>query len=231
MATTSIRKPGIREQHLLRKQNNPLFDEGESVDSKQLAEARLADDLERDSFVEKFTALVQRAAGLSPNTPSETILEIKEELDRSYQQACALPGEQQKFKQAIRKLVDTIMASVWKGVADDQYAQQQLRDEQFARDMHFQLQEVALISALTHPMSPITEDELIPSLLSEPVADLAMALQVFDENQIEILYTSASEFLHSKDSEHKLPDAWERLTFIGAYLRKLRPNIANEPEE
>lgn len=231
MVTKPTRKAGIREQHLLRKQDNPLFDGKQPVTPRQLAEARLADDLERDSFVENFTALVQRAANLNPSTPSETVLEIKEDLDRSYQQACALPGEQEKFKDAIRKLVKVIMDSVWRGVADDQYAQQQLRDEQFARDMHFQLQEVPLVSALTHPNSPITEDELIPSVLSEPVSDLAMALQVFDENQIEVLYLDAGAFLHHKDPEHKLADAWARLTFIGSYLRKLRPNAATNREE
>jgi hypothetical protein len=231
MDSTSNRKPGMREQHLLRKQDNPLFDGQEPVTPQQLAEARLSDDLERDRFVENFTSLVRRAAELNPNTPSETILEIKEELDRSYQQACALPGDQKKFKDAIRKLVKVIMDSVWKGVTEDQHAQQQLRDEQFARDMHFQLQEVPLVSALTHPNSPITEDELIPTVLSEPLSDLAMALQVFDENQIEVLYSDAGAFLHSKDPERKLADAWERLTFIGSYLRKLRPDVAANQEE
>jgi hypothetical protein len=231
MESTSPHKPGIRERHLLRKQDNPLFDSEKPVTSQQLAEARLSDDLERDSFVENFTALVRRAADLKSNTPSETVLEIKEELDRSYQQACALPGDQEKFKDAIRRLVKVIMDSVWQGVADDQYAQQQLRDEQFARDMHFQLQEVPLVSALTHPNSPITEEELIPSVLSEPLSDLAMALQVFDENQIEVLYSDASAFLESKDPEHKLPDAWERLAFIGSYLRKLRPSVAANQEK
>ena len=59
----------------------------------------------------------------------ETILEIKQELDRSYQQVCALPGDQQQIKSAIKKLLAQIMQAIRTAAANDAYAKQQLDDE------------------------------------------------------------------------------------------------------
>ena len=109
-------KAGIREQHLLRKRHNPLFDASNSdISNEQLARARLEDGAEMDRFLGDFQLLVQKAAQFEPNTPSDTILELKEELDRAYQQACALPGDQEHIKHSIRKLLTVIMQAVRAG--------------------------------------------------------------------------------------------------------------------
>ena len=110
MTHVSKDRPGVREQQLLRKMNNPLFGEIQSTVGKDdLAQARLEDGLEKDRFLAAFQGLIQKAVDLQPNTPSETVLEIKAELDRSYQQACALPGDMTPVKQSIIRLVDLIM--------------------------------------------------------------------------------------------------------------------------
>ena len=62
--------------------NNPLFGEVRSkVGKDDLAQARLQDGVEKDRFITAFQALVQRAVDLQPDAPSETVLEIKAELD------------------------------------------------------------------------------------------------------------------------------------------------------
>ncbi len=206
---------GIREQHLLRRKDNPLFEESRrEVSNEVLAGARLQDGADLDHFMSEFQQLVQRAAALEPNTPSETILEIKEALDRSYQQCCTLPGDQGAVKTAIRRLIDTIMRAVESGIGNDAYARKQLEDETVARDLHFRLQELPLVAALTAEHSPIPEDELIPSLLSEPVATLEPTLQLFDEAQLATIFNEARTFLQHRDPERMLVDAWQRLQLI-----------------
>jgi hypothetical protein len=210
---------------LLRKRANPLFDEAQRrVSEEDIAAARREDSLEQDRFMEGFRALVQRAIDLEPNTPSETVLEIKEQLDKSYQQVCALPGDHAEIKNAIRKLVAVIMKSIQAGIGNDAYARQQLQDEEIARQAHFELQELPLVADLTHPESPIAEDELIPSLLSEPRETLAPVLQLFDENQLAAIHNDATVFLEQRDPEKQLSEAWQRLALIEQCYRELQPD-------
>ncbi len=206
---------GIREQHLLRKKDNPIFNESErNVSNEALAKARMEDGVEMDTFISDFQALVQRSVALEPNTPSETILDIKEQLDRSYQQCCALPGDQTAIKAAIRKLIEAIMRAVESGIGNDAYARQQLEEEALARELHFKLQELPLVAALTAANSPVAENELIPSLLSEPADTLTSTLQLFDETQMATIFSEASAFMQRQDPERKLMEAWQRLQLI-----------------
>jgi hypothetical protein len=219
-------RPGVREQQLLRKMNNPLFGElCSKVGKDDLAQARLEDGLEKDRFLDAFQALVQKAVDLQPNTPSETVLEIKAELDRSYQQACALAGDMTPIKQSITRLVDLIMQAVRAGAGNNAHAQQQLLEEDIARKAHYELQEIPLVAALMHPDSPVAADELIPSLLSEAEQPLAATLTLFDEQQMAALCHDAGVFLAQRDPEHRLVDAWARLQLIEDHYRQLQPPV------
>jgi len=213
-------RPGVREAHLLRKRDNPLFSRAaREVSNEALASARLQDGMEMDRFIQEFQALVQRAVALEPNTPSETVLELKEELDRGYQQACALPGDQSAVKAAIRKLLGVIMRAVRSGSGNDAYAARQLDEEDLARQTHFELQELPLVAALTHPESPVAADELIPSLLSEDDASLERCLTLFDDRQLAEIRQDAAQYLQRIDADRRLSDAWRRLDLIRRHFR------------
>jgi len=230
MSTPFPEHTGIREQHLLRKKDNPLFEDSErDVSNEALAKARMEDGVEMDAFMSEFQTLVQRAAALEANTPSETILEIKEQLDRSYQQCCALPGDQAVVKAAIRKLIETIMRAVERGIGNDAYAQRKLEEEVLARELHFKLQEVPLVAALTAENSPITEKELVPSLLSEPAETLMPSLQLFDENQIAAILSGAEALLKQRDPQRALADAWRGLELIENCYHDMQPDSAPGP--
>ncbi len=216
-------QPGMRERHLLRKRHNPLFGEKQSdVSNEQLAGARLEDGVEMDRFIGEFQLLVHKTAELEASAPSETILEIKEELDRSYQQVCALPGDQAHIKNAIRELLTLMMRAIRSASGEDAYAKRQLDDEEAAREVHFELQELPLVSALTHPDSPIAEDELVPSLLSEPGETLAPTLQLFDKDQLASILSDAEMLLQKKDPQRSLTHAWERLKLIETHFREMQ---------
>jgi hypothetical protein len=220
-------RPGVREQQLLRKMNNPLFGEVRSkVGKDDLAQARLQDGVEKDRFITAFQALVQRAVDLQPDAPSETVLEIKAELDHSYQQACALPGDMTAIKESIIRLVDLIMQAIRAGAGNDAHVQQQLIEEDIARKAHYELQEIPLVAALMHPDSPVAADELIPSLLSEAAQSLAATLTLFDEQQMAALCHDARVFLAQQDPERGLADAWARLQLIEDHYRRLQPSAS-----
>ena len=55
MTTQTENRPGVRESHLLRKRHNPLFGEtARNVSNEALAEARMADGVEMDQFLQEF---------------------------------------------------------------------------------------------------------------------------------------------------------------------------------
>jgi hypothetical protein len=218
-------RPGVREAHLLRKRNNPLFrPAARAVTNEQLATARLEDGVDMDNFMRDFRELVQQAAELGPNTPSETVLELKEQLDQSYQRACALPGDQSNIRQAIRKLIVIIMQAVRGGIGNDNYAAGKLDEEDAARQTHYALQELPLVAALTHPQSPVAEDELIPSLLSEDDTALLRCLVIFDQAQVGAICADAADYLDEIDPQRKLGDAWRRLELLLDYYREHAPD-------
>ncbi len=222
-------RPGVREAHLLRKKDNPLFPLAErQVSNEALATARLHDGLELDRFTQDFQALVQRAVTLEANAPSEAVLELKEQLDHSYQRACALPGDQSHIKAAIGKLLGIIMNAVRSGIGNDAYAAQQLEDEELAREAHFTLQETPLVAALTHAESPVAETELVPSLLSEDDAGLERCLSLFDTTQLASICAQAAEWLQAIDPQRSLAYAWRRLAIIQAYFSHLSAQTANQ---
>ena len=219
-------RPGVREAHLLRKRDNPLFSHAaREVSNEELASARLEDGMEMDRFIQEFQVLVQRAGALAPNTPSDTVLDLKEELDRGYQQACALPGDQSAVKEAIRKLLGVIMRAVRSGIGNDAYAARQLDEEDMARQTHFELQELPLVAALTHPESPVAADELIPSLLSEDDASLERCLTLFDDQQLAEIRQDAAQYLQRIDADRRLSDAWRRLDLIRSHFRAGGPDL------
>ncbi|NOZ36583.1 MAG: hypothetical protein GXP11_00670 [Gammaproteobacteria bacterium] len=184
--------PGPRERHLRRRYGNPLFPARlQDVSQSQLEEAREADEKELNHFLRYFRDLVQEAIDLKPEAESETILDLKERLDKCYAHCCALPGEKSEIQTAINKLIEVIMKAVRQGAANDPLALDKLAEEEMARQMHNELHQFSLVADLMLPDSPINKDELVPSLLTEPEAELSACLQLFEPAQVTEIYQQA----------------------------------------
>ncbi len=180
--------PGRRERHLMRKHNNPLFPEAErEVTEQGLLEAQRLDHEELSDFITGFRTLVHKAVKLQPNEQSEVILEMKENLDKAYEQAAGLADDQSETKEAIKKLSALIMNAVRTGAGTDQTALQELDQEEQARSAHFELLEHPLVADLLSPDSPVAEANLMPTLLSASDEELAAALALFDNDQLILL--------------------------------------------
>lgn len=193
--------PGRHERHLRRKQGNPLFP-GTSTQTlvNELSEAQRLDHDELMTFISGFRELVQQAAGLQPNTGSESVLALKERLDQAYEQACRLADPQDDTKRAIVQLVAVIMQAVRQGAGNDDHALQQLAQEHQARFDHYRLLEQPLVADLLDPQSPIAGNELAATLLSSDETELTAALQLFDRNQLALLCEEARSLLDSLET-------------------------------
>jgi hypothetical protein len=204
MSTVFSQWPGRRERHLLRKRNNPLFPETErEISTQALQEAQRLDHEELADFITEFRQLVHQAITLKPNEESQKILEMKERLDKAYEQACGLADDQTETKDAIRKLVTVIMNAVRKGAGNDQTALDELEQETIARDAHYALLGFPLVADILNPESPIKASELVPSLLSASSEEMKAAMTLFDEAQTSAIASQAGELIS------KTPDALE----------------------
>jgi len=227
MNTTFIDSPGRRERHLKRKHNNSLFAyPAKAVDADELATARRGDEQELSKFMGQFQGLVTEAVELKPNEGSETILSLKERLDKAYEQASGLAGDQSNIRVAIQRLLAVIMSAVRQGASGDMQAQGELDQEDLARSEHFRLLEIPLVADLLDPESVIAESELVPTLLCESETVLSAALSLFDTPQLTLLVRDARELLDSLDAQGGDPgEARRRLEQMETRLEAMKREV------
>ena len=214
--------PGIRERHLQRQYQNPLFAKAQQdFDEQRLSGARYMDEQECNDFMTDFQQLVAEVAALEPNEGSEKMLDLKSRLDQAYEQCCALAGDNDIEKQAIAQLVGIIMSTIWQSASGDVEAELNLKEEELARTTHYQLLQFPLVVDLLRIKSPITEKDLLPTLLSESEDALRSAFYLFDEQQQAMLCKQAVELLDKKLQEQQdVPDAWKQLEVMQDLLQE-----------
>ena len=212
--------PGRHERHLRRKFRNPLF----PAPVWSLAEHELSDIQRKDHdellvFLADLRDLVRRAVDLRSNEETQVVLDLKGELDRAYERACGLADDQSGNKDAIRKLIAVIMATIRASATGDPVAEQELDDEEEARRIHFQLLEEPLVADLLDPESLIRPAELAPTLLSATQTALHLALELFDVDQLALLCRDARSLLDGRDwLPAEISGASERLALLESRL-------------
>lgn len=217
MSTDFSEFPGRHERHYRRRLDNPLFgDRAVTLDPTNLLEMQRQDHEELLAFLQALRATVQQAAGLAPNADSQVVLDIKESLDRLYEQSAGLADDHVRNQAAISDLIEVIMRNVERGAAGDPTALAELAQERAARETHYMLLRSPLVADLLHPDTAVTAADLAPTLLSASRADLEAALQLFDRAQLEALHTDAAQCLARL--EPAPPDAVERLALIRGVL-------------
>jgi hypothetical protein len=84
-----------------------------------------------------------------------------------------------------------------------------------ARQQHYCLLEYPLISDLMRPDTPVTQDELIPTLLQADEDELEAVMWMFEPEQLINIREEASQLLKDLQKQgFDLPDAWENLQAI-----------------
>lgn len=195
-------KPGRRERHLRRRHENPLFAWPlREVEPETLLAAQKADHEEMESFREAFRSLIERAVNLPGDADSDTVLGLKQDLERHYEQSFGLPEDHVRERAALSKLIALIMKAVRRAAGNDPLAHQELADEEQAREIHFRLLEQPLVADLLHPESPIAPDDLAPTLLSATAEEVDAALELFDPPQVEQLAQEAARLIERLEGD------------------------------
>lgn len=196
------RQPGAHERHLQRVHDNPLFPEARRrITEADVMQARRRDQQQLESFMEHFHKVVQRAAELDGNAQSDVILDIKEELDRCYETCSGLAGDQSQIKQAIARLVETIMRAVRKGAEHDAVALKKLDEEDQARSLHYELLETPLVADLLNPDRVVPEPDLVPTLLGAEHDALERIMALFTPEQVSAVILDARQLLQTSPAD------------------------------
>ncbi len=195
MSLLFSKHPGCQESYLKRLYNNRLLKHAEDITQDMVNDAHQQDLDEVTKFREEFVNLVNQAAELKPNSDSETILRLKEDLDRLYEQCAGLTGNNEDYKKGIKKLVKVVMQAIWAGAGNDAMAQQELSQEEAARAQHYELLEIPLVSHMLRPDSPIKPEQLVPILLGEDVEEVGQILTLFDHEHLVDMTRQAEKLL------------------------------------
>ncbi len=194
-------RPGANERHLRRKVNNPLFGDV-AISQEDVQRARDIDEREHQAFMQDFYALAQDASTLDASVDAEVLIALKQRLEACYEQSCSLMGAMGEIQQGLSQLIDSIMQSLLHASRSDEHAHRKLLDEQAARKLHFELLQHTLIADLLRQDSPITSDELVPTLLSASEEAVKAAIGLFNPEQLAILCQHAEAMLRDVDSDH-----------------------------
>lgn len=188
--------PGCYERHLQRRYNSPLFSSHASTpDEEELFFARKQDEGDEQRFQQSFHGLLNEMVELPEREDTDVILKQKSRIDELYTLCASLGGDHSREKQALNKLNDVLMAAIRSAAGNDPQAIEELAREQAAREIHLNLLEYPLVADLLRNDSPVAEDELVATLLSEETEVLSMIMTLFDQEQRLELQQLSTELL------------------------------------
>lgn len=208
--------PGCWERHLQRQYKNPLFShKDEPVTQEAIQIAQQKDKEENLAFQKAFYGLVQEIFNLESRVEATIILNIKDKIDALYEQCAGLGGNFNAEKKNLRALSQLTMQSLMNGNTDDADIMEKFEKENIARELHFSLLEHPFIAHLLRPHSPISGEDIVPTLLTEEESTIQAAMSLFNTEQQQILCHEARNLLsHLKQDGYALSTAWARLTVM-----------------
>ncbi len=174
----------------------------------QVVEARERDKKEQKEFLRNFKGVVEKVSKLPERADSERLLELIPELDSCYTQCMVLGAQFPKEKQALSRLIILFEQTLLRHAGTDNAFLEQFKQEQEARKMHHQALENPIVASMMRDDSPISNDELPATILSEPSSLIEEVLTFLNQEQIESLRKHAKELIISveKDVDMDIPD-------------------------
>ena len=220
MSLQFSRQPGCWERHLQRQYNNPLFIEISPIITQHQVEiAQQKDENFRHDFIKHFHQLLEDFTQLKPQEESEQIFELQGRVDKLYSECAANGSYFQQEKQGLKKLSGLIYQAILNSGQHEAKVLEELEQAEMARQVHFELLENSVIAHLLQDDSPIAQNELVPTLLSEDEPSLRAAMSLFDMEQQKTLYGIAKVLLERLQSQNLIQeDVWQRLAIMGQPL-------------
>lgn len=200
-------RPGARERQLMRRYANPLFDkELQLISLQALEQAQQQDKDEEQSFAKALHDLLNRVAAYQGKEETEVILAAKKDADLLYEQCAGLAGDHQREREGLLKLNDAFMKAIRSAAGQDPLALSELDNEQQAREIHLALLDDQLVTDILRRDGVIHEDQLLPTILSAEPASIDLAMNLFNNEQRQVLIAQAQALTQRLQQEGKLSE-------------------------
>lgn len=221
MSLSFSSEAGPRERHLRRRHENPLFPAHRRVVSPaELESARRADQQDSEGFRREFRELLQDAGQMSGTVDTDLVLGLKERGERLYEQCAGLGGDHSREKEGLHKLNAAVSTAIRAAAGADPLAQQELAQEQAAREIHVQLLRYPLVADLLSDDSPIAAEDLVPTLLSDTPDTVRVAMSLFEPEQQAALRRQAQALVDALERSGRLePGARASLDAMASVLQ------------
>jgi len=213
--------PGPRERHLRRRQDNPLFPPARrAVSGAELDAARRADQQDSEGFRRELRELLQEAGEMAGVMDTDLVLGVKERVERLYEQCAGLGGDHSREKVGLLRLNDVVVGALRAAAGADPLAQQELQQEQAAREIHVQLLQYPLVADLLSDASPIDPADLVPTILSESPESVRVAMSLFEPEQQAELRRQAKALVDQLERSGQLePSVRDNLDAMSSVLQ------------
>jgi hypothetical protein len=178
-------KPGCFEGHLQRRYNNLLFpEERRSVTIAELQRAQTKDDYDLKDLQEKFVVFLKDFSIIRSGTTFEQLSSFRERIDSLLERACQVGGNIDAVMERLDTLRTALTDDLYQALADnsikDTYGALQ-KAEQFNRH-GVKIFRNPFVAQLLRKDTPIEPKDIVPSLLSEPIETVLIALEALDED-------------------------------------------------
>lgn len=155
---------------------------------------------------------------LSPDSNPGEVVDLKTRADAYYEQCLGLPGDQQRVKAALIKLI-TELTRLHMQTLQDTPSLMALQEEQVNRLAHFTRLEFPVTGDIYREQSPLAEGDLVPPLLSEPAEALNAALGLFEAERVTGIRDEARALIRDRrDEGHDMSHAGENLALIVRHI-------------
>lgn len=210
--------PGCFERHLQRKYGNPFFPPASRVvRQEEVDSARDRDRTEAMAFRGEYVKVLRQFVDLEDIVPVSVVMDQLEQLDDLILRASELGGEVLKEQEKMIQLFEGTLAELRTAVNREQADGLQELEE--ATSYRWKLFLNAFVAQMNRPNTPITAEEVVPSMLTEDPKTIQLVMSFLDKDkdrQERVRWLAVRLLLQVSGEGHDVPQLREKLRALGA---------------
>jgi len=176
-------RPGCFERHLQRRYNNPLFSpERQHVTAADVAAARRQDAQDLASLRAEYVQLLSEIAELPDFMPFEQFNPIRERIQDLIHRAVEVGGEASETVPKLRTLRHILIQQVSEALSNNPRALKALQEAEAFHQANEGKLENQFLAQMLRDDTPITAEDVVPSILTEDVATIRTVMAVVGEH-------------------------------------------------
>ncbi|MCG8383552.1 MAG: hypothetical protein MJA28_15265 [Gammaproteobacteria bacterium] len=203
------KSPGIRERHLIRKQDNPLLVSDKPLSQQDIREARTADQKEVNEFLVDLYKLIAKAPKLDLEENFDEALDYMQQLGAKECLSVTLGGALAPVKPRLARMIDNVTRALWRSAAHHTHVMAQLEAFEGEREAHQELLQHQFIADLMHADNIISAHDFVQVLLYEDEDVIKTMMAVLGQDQRDFVQKKARAFARKFESLDEISEDFQ----------------------